>query len=456
MTRCPACPGKHRCLGPHGDPRSPYLFVGEAPGKQEDRQGIPFVGKTGDELNRGYLPLAGLTRHGIRVMNAIACLPDRPDHKITLAQAKDRALVESCAATHLYPHIEATQPKVIVAMGAFACHALGLGIDLEVHHGIPTTSAWGIPVFPMYHPATGLHEPKRMLLLRNDWMRLRQFLAGTLVVPADSFPTPDYTEITHVSQLTPDLADPTLPLACDTETTRDRAPFCLTFSTTVGTGRLIRADRPDLLAAFQRALNIWQGPILFHNLLFDIDVVGAMGLRFPRKRLVDTMVLVYHLGNLPQGLKALAFRELGMTMQDFDDVVTPHSRPLVLDYYLRAAARDWPKPEAQLVLDPETRQLKVYQPQSMKTKLKRFFTDYFKAPDTKDVFAAWGNWEDRHGEIEATCGPWPGKCITHVPFEDALFYACRDADALLRLWGVIQRVRRDVRKRPQQDWGRVA
>lgn len=447
MKRCRLCPGIHKCLAPDGPP-SDLLLVGEAPGKQEQRAGRIFVGRSGQELDRHYLPLAGLQRWRVQIANAICCLPPGAQGKIDLKQAKDRALLECCANTHLYPLIERTRPKVLVAMGAFACHALNPDIDLELQHGFPSMSPWGIPIFPMYHPAVGLHEPKRMLLLRNDWMRLKQFLAGKLSIPADPYPKPDYVEITDPEQLE-DL-DVEQPLACDTEITKAREPFCLTYSQQPGTGRLIRASRPDLLAIFQSALARWKGPVLFHNWLFDRPVTRAMGLLFPENRIVDTMVRVFHLGNLPQGLKALAYRELGMRMQDFDDLVRPHSTKLVLEYFRMAQELTWPKPTEELVRDDKGH-WKVYKPQGLNTKLKRFFTDFGKNAE-KDVFQTWDNWEASQRPLEDTIGPFPGLCITHAPFSQVLAYSCRDADATLRLYPILEHMRKGLRRRPQERW----
>ena len=88
--------------------------------------------------------------------------------------------------------------------------------------------------------------------------------------------------------------------------------------------------------------------------------------------------------------------------------------------------------------------------------LKRFFTDYEKAPDTKDVFIMWEkNWVAQQAMMEDVYGPWPGKCITHVPFEKVLYYACRDVDALIRLWPVLQGMKARVRHFSQELW-RVA
>lgn len=229
-------------------------------------------------------------------------------------------------------------------------------------------------------------------------------------------------------------------------------PYCLTYSQKPGTGRLIRAERADLLRVLQSKLDSWMAEILFHNWFYDWAVVEEMKLQFPIKRIVDTMSRVFHLGNLPQGLKALSRRELGMEMEDFDDLVTPYSRANVLHYYEIARATDFPKPDERMEIDDKTGLWKLKKPQGMNTKLKRFFTDIAKKPE-KDVFGMFeDNWEAEQSMIEEACGPYPGKCISHVPFDKMLHYACRDADALIRVRPLLKRMRANVRKKPQHQW----
>lgn len=459
MERCSLCPGVNNCvpddLPPEWD--GEVLFIGEAPGRDENKKLRVFIGKTGDEVNRHYLPLAGLRRDSVGFTNAIRCLPPTAGGKLNPSRAKDLALLDSCASQHLYSLIERIRPKVLVPLGSFACRSVGLHephFYLETQHGFPTETPWGISAFPMYHPALGIHEPKKMLYIRTDWMRLKSYLRGELELPVDAYPHPDYREVTDPREL--EELDPTLPLAMDTETKRGGDPYCLTYSQSPGTGRLIAATRPDLLVGLSRSLDRWESPILFHNWLFDRTVVRGMGIGLSDRQVVDTLLFVFHLGNLPQGLKALAWRELGMIMEDFDDVVTPYSRELVLLYYRLAQAHDWPKPEERLELDEKTGLWKMKKPQGMNTKLKRFFTDLSKDPQ-KDVFGMWEkNWVDEQAMIEERIGLWPGKCISHVPFDQALFYACRDADALYRLWPLLKRMQKNMRKFSQEHWRRVA
>lgn len=448
VNRCELCPGKNNCVPPDGPEDADILFIGEAPGKDEDKHGRPFIGKTGQEVNEHYLPLAGLRRQNVRFDNAIKCLPPGHGGKLDIGRSKDLEMLYCCAENTLYPSLESIRPRLIVPLGTFACRAIDPDIELDLQHGIPLQTSWGM-VFPMYHPAGGIHEPKKMLQIRTDWYRLGKYLKGKLSLPVDEDPTPGYGEWNGNCL----GLDSTQPLACDTEVTRHMEPFCLTYSNFPGAGTLIRAERHDLLTIFQRQLDRWTGPILFHNWLFDQKVVAAMGLRFPRHLIVDTMTRAFHLGNLPQGLKVLAYRELGMKMEDFDDLVTPYSVPLCLDYLRRCREKEWPTGTEELVRD-EDGKWKLYKPQSFSTKLKRFFTDLGNNP-AKDIFKAWENWEDSYSMIEEVMGPWPGKDIRYAPFEKVLQYACRDADATLRLWLREQQMTRRVRRTVQEQWGEI-
>ena len=166
-------------------------MVGEAPGKEEDRKGHPFVGKTGEELTRHYLPLAGLRREHVYITNAIKCLPNSHGGRLSLDRPKDMELLLRCSSYHLYRELEAAKPKLIIPMGAFACFSIDPSINLELQHGIPLETSWGT-VFPLWHPAGGIHEPKKMLMIRNDFVRLGKYLKGKLRLPVDECSNPKY------------------------------------------------------------------------------------------------------------------------------------------------------------------------------------------------------------------------------------------------------------------------
>ncbi|MGH7181736.1 MAG: uracil-DNA glycosylase family protein [Nitrospiraceae bacterium] len=449
MVRCELCPGKNTCVGPQGPFDADYMFIGEAPGKVENTKGLPFQGSTGREMREGYMPTANIRPEKVFISNAIKCMPVSTDGRLDGNSARDQALLESCSLAHLYQEIDQVKPKLIIPMGVFACRAIDPDINLELQHGIPLETSWGT-VFPMFHPAGGVHEPKKMLQIRTDWVRLRRYILGSLVIPQDEYPDPYYREATpyDIQAIEPDMD-----MACDTETSKLLGPYVMTYTQIPGQARLIRATDTFQLEMFQKKLEQFEAHLIFHNWMYDQKIVGQMGLRFPDKLIRDTMIRAFHLGNIPQGLKALAYRLLGMEMQDFEDLVTPYSRPQVIEYYELAKIVEWAKPEEQLVRDDKAGgNWKIYKPQSMGTKFKRFFTDFEKKPN-KDVFKAWDNWEENHEEIEAKLGPWPGLDIAHVPFDEMKHYACRDSDATLRLFPILEAMKDKAHSKiPQENW----
>lgn len=194
MDRCSLCPGSHNCVPPTGPLDADVMFIGEAPGKDEDKQLRPFIGKTGQEVNDHYLPLAGLRRDQVYVTNAIKCLPDRPGGKIDLSRSKDLELLYACTDCSLYEEINTVRPHLIVPLGAFACHSISPDIELDLQYNMPVLTSFGM-AFPMWHPAAGLHEPKKMLHIRTGWYRLGKYLKGKLYVPKDEYPEPCYRKV---------------------------------------------------------------------------------------------------------------------------------------------------------------------------------------------------------------------------------------------------------------------
>lgn len=455
MSRCDLCPARYNCVPAFGPEDAEVVLLGEAPGSDEDKHKIPFVGKTGQEVNEGHLPAANLRRSNVYIDNVISCWPDTPQHKLKKDNTAHIDLLNSCANHHLYPYLMKAKPRIIVAMGAFACYALDPEIDLELHHGIPMQTDWGT-VFPMWHPAGGLHEPKKMLQIRTDWVRLGEYLKGRLHLPEDIYADKeDYRECNGYKDVLSQL-DPTLPLAMDTEYSRSIGAFCTTFSQYPGTGRLIKASSLDQLEGLQHQLDRWESYIYWHNWLYDWKVVEEMNLSFPIKWIRDTMNMAFSLGNIPAGLKALCYRELGMEMEDYLDLVTPYSYPHVIDYYRKAYVLDWPKPEPINYIG-KNGEPKIKRPHSIKTKLKGFFTAAAKSQD-RDPFVQWNkNWVEHQLDIEEKCGPWPGMDLVHVPFDKMLHYACRDADGVIRLVPVLEEmIKKAESGLPQERWRREA
>jgi len=145
-----------------GDRHARWMFVGEAPGADEDRQGEPFVGRAGQLLNAMIVAL-GLKREQVYIANVLKCRP--PNNRDPQAGE-----VEQCEP-YLIRQIELIQPKLIVALGRHAAHSL-LKTDLALARlRSQRLSYQDIPLVVTYHPAYLLRSPTEK---RKAWEDLRR------------------------------------------------------------------------------------------------------------------------------------------------------------------------------------------------------------------------------------------------------------------------------------------
>jgi len=141
-----------------GDPDAQLMFVGEAPGADEDAQGEPFVGRAGELLTK-IIQATGLPRSAVYIANILKCRPDTPGQ----ASGNRKPTTEEMATCipFLHEQIDLIRPKVLVALGATAVEGLlGKTIGITKLRGTWHTYR-GIPLMPTYHPA---------YLLRNQSM----------------------------------------------------------------------------------------------------------------------------------------------------------------------------------------------------------------------------------------------------------------------------------------------
>ena len=145
-----------------GDRQASWMFVGEAPGADEDRQGEPFVGRAGQLLNAMIVAL-GLQREQVYIANVLKCRP--PNNRDPQAGE-----VEQCEP-YLIRQIELIRPKLIVALGRHAAHSL-LKTDLALARlRSQRLSYQDIPLVVTYHPAYLLRSPSEK---RKAWEDLRR------------------------------------------------------------------------------------------------------------------------------------------------------------------------------------------------------------------------------------------------------------------------------------------
>ena len=170
-TRCDLHQTRSQTVFGVGPRNTQWLFVGEAPGAEEDRQGEPFVGPAGQLLNAMLFAL-GLKRHEVYIANVLKCRP--PNNRDPLPQE-----VVSCEP-FLLRQIAMLQPRVIVALGRHAAHSL-LKNDLPLGKLRKQQHAYhGIPLVATYHPAYLLRTPGDKGKAWEDLCRARAMVkAGT-------------------------------------------------------------------------------------------------------------------------------------------------------------------------------------------------------------------------------------------------------------------------------------
>ena len=152
---CLACPlgaGRLRFVFGEGSAAADLMFIGEGPGRDEDLQGRPFVGKAGELLDK-MIGALGLRRDQVYIANVVKCRP--PDNRTPTPQEAQRCL------GYLRRQIELVRPSVIVTLGATPLREL-LGISTGITR---TRGQWlrlemlgGIPVMPTFHPAYVLRQ----------------------------------------------------------------------------------------------------------------------------------------------------------------------------------------------------------------------------------------------------------------------------------------------------------
>ena len=161
-----------------GSPHAELMFVGEAPGFHEDKQGVPFVGAAGQLLNK-LLAGIGLTREDVYVCNTVKCRP--PGNRDPLPEE-----LEACEP-HLWKQIELIQPKVVATLGNFATKLLsGKPTGITRVHGQEQEVVLGgqkVLLFPIFHPAAALYTPRMLEVLEADFRRIPDLLGREVVPP---------------------------------------------------------------------------------------------------------------------------------------------------------------------------------------------------------------------------------------------------------------------------------
>jgi uracil-DNA glycosylase len=166
--RCKLCTlGRSQIVFGVGNPKAPLMFVGEAPGEEEDKRGEPFVGRAGQLLTK-IIEAIGLTRDQVYIANVIKCRPPgnrnpEPDE------------VQECEP-FLFRQIDAIKPRVIVPLGKFAAQSLLKTTDPITRLRGRQYDYRGAVLIPTFHPAYLLRNPSAKREVWDDMKKVRAIL----------------------------------------------------------------------------------------------------------------------------------------------------------------------------------------------------------------------------------------------------------------------------------------
>lgn len=166
---------RNKVVPGEGPDNADLLFIGEAPGWNEDQQGRPFVGAAGEFLDQ-LLASIGLSREQVYIANVIKCRP--PQNRDPLP-----AEIRACSKW-LDRQVEIIQPKIIVTLGRYSLAKYFPGEGISKIHGKPRKRD-NVVYYPMYHPAAALHQGALRKIIEEDMLRIPQILAQCESVPEE-------------------------------------------------------------------------------------------------------------------------------------------------------------------------------------------------------------------------------------------------------------------------------
>lgn len=164
--KCALCKTRINVVPGGGNSNADIMFIGEGPGKNEDEQGIPFVGAAGKMLDK-LIGLIGLTREDIYIANVVKCRP--PNNRDPLPEE-----VDACRPW-LDQQIKIIKPKLIVLLGRHSMDRFLPNQKISLDHGKPKRRK-GQVYFPIYHPAAALYRNSLLEDLEKDFKKIPKVL----------------------------------------------------------------------------------------------------------------------------------------------------------------------------------------------------------------------------------------------------------------------------------------
>lgn len=456
---------------PFGKTPCPWMIIGEAPGKEEafhSPSPRPFVGPAGREQQQ-HLIRNGLLQSQFRLANIYPIFqPGNPDP--TPEQIDEYT-------PYLINEIHSTNPSLCVMVGRFAARwALGEMADLDMVHGIPqrpgaldASRASRFPsdctILPVIHPASSFYgdpeqQAKSRMLIMWDYSQVAETIklinsGKSIPYPIDEYEGQEiYSDVTGgdlKALLSPAWTHPDeiQYLSIDTED-----DFSIQVSWRPGVAYTLRLCQPDLQVSISAIQSLVDSGIevITHDAdtpqgcLYDVRKCLEVGLDLRRARLFNTMYNLRLYRVEPAGLKPASYRFCGMRLDPYTDLIEGIGRDRQLTYLKRILqlADCWPLPVTRQVFENDGTS-SLYTPEKITTTVSRIIHDVESGKLDKDnlptnpfkrwygIGKKWKIGREIRKPIEDVLGPMPTANLNHVPLEDAIRYASRDADATGRL-----------------------
>jgi DNA polymerase len=203
-VRCPLHQTRTNVVFGAGNSDAELMFIGEAPGANEDRMGLPFVGQAGKLLDT-LLGEIGMDRKDVWICNVLKCRP--PDNRDPHPNE-----IEACQ-DYLRRQVDLIEPVAICTLGNFSTKLLrGDSTGISRLHGrdeLRVIGSRAIRLYPLYHPAAALYTPSTLEMLRADFQRIPEILAlgapeqPPVIEPVPAVEVPEAAEVSGVGEPEP-------------------------------------------------------------------------------------------------------------------------------------------------------------------------------------------------------------------------------------------------------------
>lgn len=350
----------------HGNKQAQVCILAQNPGKTEANyklkfnQDRPLIGVSGKELDTVYFPRAGVVRDELYMTNV--CKEHFPEDRDPKPEEVEKWL--PMLKDELAPF------DIIITLGAFAKDAMGVQGDLYDIHGVPIYHN-GKVIIPTYHPAAAMKgDSKTMQYIMDDFAMVGKLLRGEV----EPFNIHEY-EFQYGRLIDTFQLNGANEVGIDTESVNG-VPYSIQVATDDNYGWWV--DYTDQKLVRELGDYCKGKVVVLHHALHDAPILINAGWDLSTMDVQDSMLYAYHLGNIPKGLKALAYRLFGVKMTEYLELVKPYQNKVSIQW-LKSINHKYPDLPKQQVWKKGKglwEEQGWYQPQNLGKRIQKMINDY--------------------------------------------------------------------------------